>query len=178
MECQETAKAVFWLGETIGFWIQTGAFFLSAVGAIAVIYYNGKQARVTSLINLLLQQKSDVSLIEATRRVHSLKANGTALSHHVNNDSEERKDILKVLNNQEFIAVGIRLKVFDENVYKQSQCTNLLRLWDVSRGFIHELRSADGKDTIFQDFEQLAVRWEEDPIKKIHPKKPFWAKFF
>ena len=176
MDGQETTKVVFWLGETIGFWIQTGAFFLSAVGAIAVIYYNGKQARVSALINLLMQQKSDAELLDATRHVHFLKENGKALSHHVATDSPERKAILKVLNNQEFIAVGIRLGVFDENVYKQSQCTNVLRLWDASRGFINELRSVDGKDTIFQDFERLANKWQNDPIKRIGGgQSRFWV---
>ena len=167
MICPEAAKAVGWLGETWGFWIQTGAFFVSALGAIAVIYYNGRQARVSALINLLLHQKSDVELIEATRRVYALKTKGDTLSKHVSADSSERKDILKVLNNQEFIAVGVRLNAFDEDVYKQSQCTNVLRLWEVASGFIHELRSADGKATIFQDFERLAKRWGEKPIEKL-----------
>ena len=167
MPDQITVVTVGWLGESWGFWIQTGAFFVSALGAIAVIYYNGRQARVTSLINLLMHQKSDVELIEATRRVHALKENGSTLSNHVLHDSKERKDILRVRNNQEFIAVGIRLKAFDENVYKQTQCTNVLRLWEATSGFIHELRGVDGKTTIFQDFERLAKRWRDKPLKQI-----------
>jgi membrane protein involved in colicin uptake len=72
--------------------------------------------------------------------------------------------------------VGIRLGVFDENVYKQSQCTNVLRLWDASRGFINELRSVDGKDTLFQDFERLANKWQNDPIKRIGGgQSRFWV---
>ncbi len=58
MECQQIAKAIGWLGETWGFWIQTGAFFLTAIGAIAVIYYNGKQARLRALIDLVVHQKT------------------------------------------------------------------------------------------------------------------------
>jgi hypothetical protein len=74
MDGQETTKVVFWLGETIGFWIQTGAFFLSAVGAIAVIYYNGKQARVSALINLLVTKKaSNRPLLKASyKRINCL----------------------------------------------------------------------------------------------------------
>ena len=140
---------------------------MSAIAAVAVIYYNGKHARVRALIDLIVQQKMDEGLIEATRRVHALRDGGNSLSTHADKDSQERKDILRVLNNQEFIAVGVRLKAFDEEVYKQMQCTNVLRMWNVTRGFIHEIRRADGKETIFQDFEKLACKWQKDPIKKI-----------
>jgi len=140
---------------------------LSAVGAIAVIYYNGKQARVRALIDLILHQKADTELIEATRRVYAMRSNGTSLSSHVEVDSDQRKDILKVINHHEFIAVGIRMKAFDENVYKQMQCTNVLRLWSATKAFIYELREKDQKQTLFQDFERLATRWEAEPIKKV-----------
>ena len=140
---------------------------MSALAAVAVIYYNGKQARVRALIDLIVQQKMDVGLIDATRRVYALRDGGGPLSAHAGKDCQERKEKLRVLNNQEFIAVGVRLKAFDEEVYKEMQCTNVLRLWDVSRGFIHEIRRADGKETIFQDFEKLACKWQSNPIRKI-----------
>jgi hypothetical protein len=167
MCCLEIAKTVGWLGESLGFWLQTGAFFISALGAIGVIYFNGKQARVRALIDILLHQKSDTALIEATRKVLLLKSNGGTLSSHAVSDTEERRTILRVLNNQEFLAVGIRLRAFDETVYKEMQCTNVLRLWSSSKGFIHELREDDKKKTLFQDFERLATRWEKDPIKSV-----------
>ncbi len=156
-----------WLGESWGFWMQTAAFSLSAIAAVAVIYYNGKQSRVRTLIDILMHQKSDKDLIEATRRVNALRVNGEKLSKHVDVDSDVRKDILMVLNNQEFLAVGVRLGYFDENVYKQSQCSNVLRLWGACQGFIYELRQGDKKPTLFQDFEELAKRWESNPLKKI-----------
>lgn len=164
---QEIVKSIGWFGESYGFWIQTGAIFISAIGAVAVIYYNGKQARVRALIDLIVQQKMDVDLIEATRTVYALKSNGGKLTDHIGDESVERKAILKVLNNQEFICVGIRMGAFDEKVYKQMQCTNVVRLWSVAAGFIHEMRDKDGRKTIFQDFERLATRWTDDPIKQI-----------
>ena len=68
----------------------------------------------------------------------------------------------------EFIAVGIRLGAFDEKVYKQLQCGNLLKLWNATAGFIHELRRVSGRYTVFQDIEHLAHKWEKSPIKQIH----------
>lgn len=140
---------------------------MSAVGAIAVIYYNGKQARLRALIDLIVHQKTDHDLSEATRLVNSLHKNGQPWTAHLDPDCAERKAILKILNNQEFIAVGIRMKAFDESVYKETQCTNVLRLWDASKGFIEEIRRERSKDTLFQDFEKLALRWKKKPIKQI-----------
>ena len=140
---------------------------MSALGAIAVIYYNGKQARLRALIDLIVHQKTDVDLLTATRLVNSLHKAGQPWTQHLSPECDERKAILKILNNQEFIAVGIRMKAFDESVYKQMQCTNLLRLWDASKGFIEEIRRERSKDTLFQDFELLALRWKKSPIKQI-----------
>lgn len=157
--------AAQFLGESIGFWVQTGAVFLSAVAAVYIIYHNGKLAKRRALIDLIIQQKSDEKLIEATREVYALSKAGNHLSQLV--DSDKESTILRVLNNQEFIAVGIRTGAFDEGVYKESQCSNVLKLWTATSGFIQEVRKIDGKNTIFQDFERLAKRWEKNPIKKL-----------
>jgi len=164
---QPLTNALGWFGESWGFWIQTSILLLSAIAAIAVIYYNGKRARLRALIDLLVQQKTDQSLQRANSNVIKLRKAGGPLSKHLDPQCQERKDILRVLNNQEFIAVGVRLGCFDENAYKQLQCSNVLRLWDASRGFIEEIRRERQKDTLFQDFERLALRWVNDSIKPI-----------
>lgn len=151
----------------LGFWIQTGALFISAISALALIWHNGRVERRRALIDLMIQQKADASLIADIQEVYRLHECGNHLSSLVGDDSPERRKILHVLNNQEFIAVGIRLGAFDEKVYKQMQCSNVLKLWVATSGFIHELRKIDRKNTLFQDFEKLANRWEQAPIKKL-----------
>lgn len=161
------AEPLLFLGESIGFWIQTGAFFLSAIGAIAVIYYNGRQARVSALVAILTHQQSNEDLLAANKLVNSLHDSGVVWAQHMGADCDERAAILKVLNNAEFISVGVRLKAFDEKVYKELHCSTVLRLWNSSSGFIHELRNRTGKTTLFQDFERLATRWKNSPIKHV-----------
>ena len=167
MDAHESVKSIIWLGETWGFWIQTAVFTLSAFAGVAVIYFNGKQARTRALIDMLMQHKADQELVRATHQVHQLQISGKSLAQHVNENTEQRQAILKVLNTHEFIAVGVRMGAFDEKVYKQMQCSNVLRLWSSSCGFILELRKTDRKETLFQDFERLARRWEKKPIQKI-----------
>lgn len=163
--------ASFWAD--FGLLIQTVAFVISAVAAVAVIYHNGVLAKKRALIDLIIQQRSDDQLSQATKTVFDLaSANDKQLSAYVSPNGDEkhqeiRAAILKVLNNQEFVAVGIRLGAFDEKVYKELQCSNVLKLWRATSGFVCELRKQTNHNTIFQDLEKLAQRWEKAPIKRI-----------
>ena len=168
MEPIEVTRVAWLLGESKGFWIQTGAFFLSALAAVFVIYHNGKLAKKRALIDLIIQQKSDANLQESTRRVYALHSEGNHLSSLVGTESEDRRHILQALNNHEFIAVGIRLGAFDEAVYKELQFNNIMKMWSATSGFIHEIRKIDERATLFQDFECLAKRWEKKPIKRLY----------
>ncbi|MEK6293844.1 MAG: DUF4760 domain-containing protein [Paraburkholderia tropica] len=171
MDCQQIAKTVGWLGETWGFWIQTGAFLISALAGVAVIYYNGKQGRTKALIDLIIQQKTDHKLLEATQQVFVLHRNNMQFSRYVPSnltDPDEiatREAIIMVLNNHEFIALGIRQGAFDEKIYKRMQCSNVLKVWDAARGFVNEVRQMEKKDTFFQELEMLAERWKKKPVK-------------
>ena len=156
--------------------LQTGAILISAAAAVYLIIHNGKLSRKRALIDLIIQQKNNENLVKDTQLVFSLaEENDNTLSKFacLQKDSTEsfvrnRTAILNVLNNLEFIAVGIRLGAFDEKVYKQLQCSNLLKIWNATAGFIHELRRVSGRNTVFQDIEHLAHKWEKSPIKQIH----------
>ncbi len=99
MESQQIVKSIGWLGETWGFWVQTGAFVLSAVAAVAVIYFNGRQARKRATIDLMLHQKNNQKLLEDTKTVWAL-ADKTKTFAALAKDtkSEECTCIFRVLN--------------------------------------------------------------------------------
>lgn len=44
------------LGETHGFWIQTGAIILSAIMAILAIRHNGKMSKRRATIDVIMQE--------------------------------------------------------------------------------------------------------------------------
>ena len=153
--------------------IQTLAIIISAVAAIVLIWHNGKVAKSRAMIDLITAQKTDKDLVSASNLVYRLAREepGSLGSYVKDSEDEEvrkiRSAILLVLNNQEFIAVGIRLKAFDENVYKQLQYSNVITIWQATSSFIYAARKLHNKPTIFQDFEKLATRWNKKPIKVI-----------
>ena len=177
MESQQILKAIGWFGETWGFWIQTGAFVLSALAAVAVIYFNGRQARKRATIDLILHQKNNQELLDSTRKVWSLaKSNGTFAALAQDTESEDCICILRVLNSHEFVALGIRKRAFDENIYKMSQFSNVMKVWSASDGFIREIRSKEQKPTLFQELEWLTTKWEKAPIAQVKNRSSwkFW----
>jgi len=160
------ASALHCLEQDWKFWIQTSILALSAIGVIVAIYKNGKQARLRGLIDLITQQKADPVLVQATHNVKHLHQKGILLTKFLSQEEcQEYKEILLVLNNQEFIAVGVHRGCFDEKTYKLMQCRNVVSLWQASKGFIEEIRRKSQTPTIFQDFEKLAKRWNKRPLK-------------
>src|SRR5216684_7135881 len=74
VECVE--KAIWWLGETKGFWVQTGALFASAIGALWIVRSREKSERKRATVDLVLQQWSDDELIKAKREFRKLIDSG------------------------------------------------------------------------------------------------------
>lgn len=107
------------------------------------------KARQRAIIDLLIAQKSNRSFISASKVVRGLRENTRCqVSTYV-------------------IAVGIRLGVFDEAIYKELSYSNVVETWRTVSGFVCELRRQTGFPTLFQDLENLAKKWEKDPIKRI-----------
>ncbi len=129
-----------------------------------------EQARKRAIIDLLIAQKSDPNYIKDSKIVRALKSDSTAcLANEINSPDSAKKDaILSVLNQLEFIAVGIRIGVFDEELYKQLCCHSVLKTWEAASGFVYELRKQTHIKTLYQDLEYLSNRWEKSPIKQIH----------
>lgn len=162
----QASEAIKFFGETLGFWVQTAAFSLSAIGAVAVISHNSVLARRRATIDHIIHQKTDGELLAAINIVYELHDKKEPLSKFFGlRGSDEHKAILQVLNNHEFIALGIRRRAFEERIYKELQCSNFIKVWSASSGLVAELRRAEGRDTLFQEFEWLAKRWTTKPLR-------------
>jgi hypothetical protein len=160
----ETCK---FLGETVGFWIQTGALFLSALGALRIIHSRERSEKRRATIDLVIHQKTDAELQAAKRHVLAMHDNHVQnfARYLENRESDDYKHILRVLNNYEFIAAGIRESALDEEIYKRVQYSVLVKDWDALSGFVMEFRRSQERPTLFQEFEYLAKRWNKSKLK-------------
>lgn len=156
-----------YLGETLGFWIQTGAIILSAAFAFFMWKHQAKQSKRRATIDVILNEKGNKELNDAKKRIYEL-INGTkTFIDAYKEGADDKEKILLVLNQKEFIAKGIHCKAFEEEIYKDTQYSNNMKIWKATKPLIMEIRRIENRDTLFQEFECLSVRWEKRPLKKI-----------
>lgn len=164
-------QEIRFLGESIGFWIQTGAFVLSALAAVGVIWHNGRESRRRATIDLIIELERDAEYNSRYESVSKLiKKNESLVNYadYLDKEHEELDNVRFVMNRLEFIAQGIRKKAFEEQIYKDLNYTNYLKLWNALKPLIMEIRRRnDNKQTYFQEMEWLACRWERKSIKKV-----------
>lgn len=75
-----------------------------------------------------------------------------------------RTKMLTVLSRHEFYAIGLNAGLLDENLFKRMHCSNFISLWEQVSPAVSKLREKEKKDTLFKDFEILALRWKADPL--------------
>ena len=107
--------------------ISTVAACIAATATAFAISSNTTTSRKRATIDLIMHQNQDVKLQEAISIVNRLARQKIPLVDNYKEDDAFRASILKVLNAREFTATGILSDVFDEEVYKQSQCTIFTR---------------------------------------------------
>lgn len=146
--------------------ISTVAACIAATATAFAISSNTTTSRKRATIDLIMHQNQDVKLQEAISIVNRLARQKIPLVDHYKEDDAFRASILKVLNAREFTATGILSDVFDEEVYKQSQCTIFTRDWKRLECVAKHIRQHVGKETLYQDFEILAKKWEANPLTK------------
>ena len=163
-----TAQTTFRiLGETGGFWIQTVALFLSAIAAVVLIAASRQDNKRRATIDLVIQQKQDKELQASRRWVLSMhqKQLNNFTQYLANRDSSEFQHIMRVLNNYEFIAAGIREDALDNGIFKRVQWSVLIKDWDALCGCVMEIRRNENRPTLFQEFEKLAKTWKSKALK-------------
>lgn len=90
-------------------------------------------------------------------------------------NSDEAVAVKYLLNHWERVCVGINLGIYHEEMLRQANRTNVVDLYQKSKPFIDAVRYKTGKDTFYKDFEALALKWMEKPLK-VKKSWAFWAR--
>jgi hypothetical protein len=161
-----TESLKYW-GETLGFWVQTGALIISAIAAVWLIAANYRSDRRRHTVEIAKELIRDREITETKKVMATLHAQqkGNFARYLDQRGSPEYMAIMKTLNNYEFIAIGIRAGAFDEKIIKRMQFSITSRDWESLCPFINELRTQTKIDTLFQEFEWLGKRWTKSPLK-------------
>lgn len=156
------------LGETYGFWCQTIMLLVAAVVAYIAIVNARKIERKKAAINAIVSSKRDEELTKALRHIaalHNQEKNMASFAKMANINTEDSRYIRYALNHYEYVSVGIFHQIYDENIFKSSQYTTVVKLFERTKPYIEQARREKESETIFQEFECLVCRWKENPLK-------------
>ena len=144
--------------------IQEIILALGLGATVFTLVFNHKENKRQSTLDLIIHQRSNDKLNNAVNNnSNSIK---DLVSFMADLESSESKDIIEVLNFREFVSVGINTGIIDEKVYKRAYCSVMIRDWKLLKSTIFSIREKQNKQTLFQDFEILAKRWEKSPLKE------------
>ena len=146
--------------------LSAGAILLSAAVASAIALYSieeqRKIARKRTTLDALSQKEWDRDYIDSKHTFNKLRDHDDGLikwAQIENRSSDETKIIRSTLNDYELIAVGIKEKVLDEELYKRWFRASFIKDWQQSKAFIMELRRSENMPKAFCEFEWLAEKW-------------------
>ncbi|MCV6612656.1 MAG: DUF4760 domain-containing protein [Amphritea sp.] len=158
-------------GETLGFWIQTTAIILTALFAAWAVISARQMTRKKNAADVIFHSKSDTSLRTGIKTIMRLNSDKDVdISKYAYDSDEERHaaeagSIRYVLNYYEYIAVGIKRGIYDEKILKDSSYSTMTSMYEFCEPYIQSVRRVNARNTTWCEFERLAKKWLNNPIK-------------
>ncbi|WP_341707749.1 DUF4760 domain-containing protein [Halopseudomonas sp.] len=148
-------------------------FFAAAVAVVSVLYARATAKKQQSA-DLLLQSRTDGELVAAMRCISDLHELGDGsirdLASKTAAETKEAKCVRYVLNHWEYVSVGVQSGIYDEAMLRRASFNTVIQLHKSVRPFIDNLRGITGRNTIYQEFQWLAERWEAKGLSRKKPK--------
>lgn len=174
-----------WTRSDLFLFLQTVVIAISAVIAFLTINASKKTSRERATLDIIIDDYRDTNLFEAKTNIFDFientkeykiknvdvskdalveicRAHDSELS---DGDKVLKKDLMLVLNRNEFYASAINTGLLDEDLFKRVHCSNIIKIWDKLYPTVNQIRQVAKKDTIFKDLEILALRWKANPLK-------------
>lgn len=142
---------------------------LAVVVAIVSVMSVKNTAKKKQTADLLFDVRSDERLIRANHallELHESNENIRLLADPEHKGEERVQDIRYILNHYERLSVGLQEGIYHENMLKNSQHTIITKTYKWAKPFIDGVREKTNSETAFQEFEWLAKRWLDKPLKK------------
>lgn len=155
---------------------------VAAFIAIVSILSAREIAKKKNAIDLIIEYRSDHVVRESIRKIAELNQDKNteigSFAYEDEGNKEVADKIMLALNYFEMLSVGITQKVYHEHLIKRSMHRTLTQCFISSKPFIENVRRLYSADTIYFEFETLAKKWIDNPLKVDHVKSQAWWKFW
>jgi hypothetical protein len=152
-----------------GPWLTAGAILLSATVAALFAHLSIRATREMACkratLDLIQNRELDGDYIEAKYKFNKLRDEDGGLTKWADKAKRNEPEVAAIrtiLNGHELVAIGIKEKIIDEELYRRWFRSSLLKDWRKSKAFIEHLRETEEVPRLFIEFEWLADRWGGD----------------
>jgi hypothetical protein len=142
--------------------LQSMAILISASSVIATIIWNSRVTRRRTTFEMLLAEQTNPLLLDFRSKMQAAAAKGE-LEAHANDEnfyfSPASFFLVSTMNRCELVAIGIKKGTIDKSIYKRYWGHIYVRDWMRCRESVFIRRQLKSEPSMFEDFEQLALKW-------------------
>ena len=140
--------------------------FFSYKGIVKTIRSNRKNMKDRATISYIMERNSDDEFTEGLKIILEIdRDDNQDIKKFAKKDhrvSEEATKIRHIANHYEYLAVGIVNDIYNEKMLKKSSKGTTIRIHKALEKYITEIRRERKSNTIYENFDHLAGRWEKE----------------
>ena len=156
------------------------AVYVTFVGVIVAVLTLRTNARIAlkisidqKTVDLSMEYAADTELQNMKNKIIEHAKKDIILKYNAS-DADEQDKFHYVLNKHEFISLAIRKEVIDGELFRLQQRTNFLRFYKYAKPLIQHLRIKSKNIKIYQEFEWLCKKWENEENEVLFPENKQW----
>jgi len=138
-------------------------------------------ARRKQTIDALIAGRTDDKLNEGFScfaEIHEKDdANLRSFAKKANWNKPETDKFQFILNHWEYTAIGIRMGIYDDDMFRIARRSSVLSLYGRAKPFIDALREETKREMLYIEFETMVERWKKVPLRKPPTGFMWWLTY-
>lgn len=160
--------------------VSNAIVLLGVVVAIFTIWYNIRTAKKTQTAIFLFESRTDKEYIESLHVLRKVHESGKSFRSYVfpcggaeltEDEKNEKRKFQYILNFYERVAVSIQNGIYNEDMIKKTSYSTVIDTWNHAEPLIKAIRESISSKTTYQEFEWLANRWKDSPLRETSKRR-------
>ncbi|MEL5452491.1 DUF4760 domain-containing protein [Serratia bockelmannii] len=160
--------------------VSNAIVLLGVIVAIFTIWYNIRTAKKTQTAIFLFESRTDKEYIESLHVLRKVHESGKSFRSYVfpcggaeltEEEINEKRKFQYILNFYERVAVSIQNGIYNEDMIKKASYSTVINTWSHAEPLIKSIRESNNSKTTYQEFEWLANRWKNSPLREAAKRR-------
>lgn len=160
--------------------VSNAIVLFGVIVAIFTIWYNIRTAKKTQTAIFLFESRTDKEYIESLHVLRKVHESGKSFRSYVfpcggaeltEEEINEKRKFQYILNFYERVAVSIQNGIYNEDMIKKASYSTVINTWSHAEPLIKSIRESNNSKTTYQEFEWLANRWKNSPLREAAKRR-------